>query len=189
MYLSAPAVFGEGDSSARRCSTSPPHQSAALTAMVSGGFAWIEPNCPPDSSAPKGKPTCFAALRFLLRYFSKWAYRACQSPSPGGEGGPAKPGRMRACLEDSTAWVIDPPAQGGSGILLPAVTTISPPHQSAPLTASPQGEAYVLCYVEVITTIFFYINLKGLPIAFPWRGRWASRRPGRMRASVGDSTA
>ena len=37
----------------------------------------------------------------------------------------------------------------------------------------PRGEAYVLCYVEVITTIFFYINLKGLPIAFPWGGRWA----------------
>ena len=32
----------------------------------------------------------------------------------------------------------------------------SPPHQSAPLTASPQGEAYVLCYVVVFATVVFY---------------------------------
>ena len=32
----------------------------------------------------------------------------------------------------------------GDGILLPDVTTISPPHQLAALTASPRGEAYAI---------------------------------------------
>ena len=74
---------------------------------------------------------------------------------------------MRTGVEDSTALVIDPPAQGGNGILLPAVTTISPPHQSAALTASPQGEAYVLCYVGVIAMVVFYISHTGLANRLP----------------------
>ena len=53
----------------------------------------------------------------------------------------------------------------------------------------PQGEAYVLCYVGVFATVVFYISHTGLANAFPWGGRWAGRRPGRMRASVAVSPA
>ena len=80
---------------------------------------------------------------------------------------------MRAGVEGSSAWVIDAPAQGGNGILLPTVTTISPPHQSPSVTASPQGETYVLCYVGVITTIIFCITPTGLANRLPLGGRWA----------------
>ena len=78
---------------------------------------------------------------------------------------------MRAGVEGSSAWVIDAPAQGGNGILLPTVTTISPPHQSAALTASPQGEAYVLCYVGVIAMAVFYISYTGLANRLPLGGK------------------
>ena len=75
-----------------------------------------------------------------------------------------------ACGQRKSATLLE---ECGDDIFLSPVTTRSPPHQSPSVPASPRGEAYVLCYVEVITTIFFYINLKGLPIAFPWGGRWA----------------
>ena len=78
---------------------------------------------------------------------------------------------MRTGVEGSSAWVIDAPAQGGNGILLPTVTTISPPHQSAALTASPQGEAYVLCYVGVIAMAVFYISYTGLANHLPLGGK------------------
>ncbi len=51
---------------------------------------------------------------------------------------------MRASVEGPTALVIDAPAQSGNGIPRSPVTTKSPPHQSAALTASPQGEAYAI---------------------------------------------
>ena len=46
----------------------------------------------------------------------------------------------------------------------------SPPHQSAPLTASPRGEAYVLCYVGVIAMAVFYISYTGLANRLPLGG-------------------
>ena len=43
----------------------------------------------------------------------------------------------------------------------------------------PRGEAYVLCYVEVITTVVFYISLPGFANRLPLGGRWAGP-PGRV---------
>ena len=116
------------------------------------------------ASSPRG------SLRASVRWgdcygsFLHKPYRLCQSPSPGGEGGPAKPGRVRAGVEDSSAWGIDAPAQGGNGIPLPTVTTISPPHQSAPLTASPRGEAYA---TMVCWGYYYDIAIQALPKPSP----------------------
>ena len=69
-------------------------------------------------------------------------------PSPRGEGGPAKPGRMRgrSCTQP---FLVE---KGGSPgrrlnevVLLPRWATRSPPHQSPSVAASPQGEASGLC--------------------------------------------
>ena len=54
---------------------------------------------------------------------------------------------------------------------LPNVTTKSPPHPSAALTASPRGEACVT--FGDTTAVFFLGSVQGLPNAFPWGGRWA----------------
>ena len=43
----------------------------------------------------------------------------------------------------------------------------------SPGQSDPRGEAYATSYVEVIATVFFYINLTGFAKAFPWGGRWA----------------
>ena len=51
---------------------------------------------------------CYVGVIATVVFYSK-PYRLCQSPSPGGEGGPAKPGRMRASLKGPTALVIDAP--------------------------------------------------------------------------------
>ena len=39
----------------------------------------------------------------------------------------------------------------------------------------PQGEAYVLCYVKVITTVFFYISHTGLAKSLPLGGKVGRR--------------
>ena len=69
-------------------------------------------------------------------------------PSPWGEGGPAKPGRMRGrpCTQPFLVEKRCSPACRLNGIfLLPRWATRSPPHQSPSVTASPQGEASGLC--------------------------------------------
>ena len=43
----------------------------------------------------------------------------------------------------------------------------SPPHQSPSAPASPRGEAYVLRYVGMIATVFFYISHTGLANRLP----------------------
>ena len=69
-------------------------------------------------------------------------------PSPRGEGGPAKPGRMRgrSCTQP---FLVEkrrsPDCRLNEVFLLPRWATRSPPHQSPSVTASPQGEASGLC--------------------------------------------
>ena len=67
-------------------------------------------------------------------------------PSPRGEGGPAKPGRMRGRFGTQPFLV----EKGGSPgrrlnevFLLLRWASRSPPHPSPSVTASPQGEAFV----------------------------------------------
>ena len=45
------------------------------------------------------------------------------------------------------------------------------PHQSPSVTASPQGEAYVLSYVGRIATVFFYISHAGFANRLPLGGK------------------
>ncbi len=141
-----------GDSSTRRYSASPPHQSPSVPA------------------SPRGEAyvLCYVGVFATVAFYISRTGLANRLPLGGKVGRPYGPGRMRASLEGSTAWVRDAPAQGGNGISLPAVTTISPPHQSPSVPASPQGEAYVLCYVGVFATVAFYISRTGLANAFPW---------------------
>ena len=40
-------------------------------------------------------------------------------------------------------------------------------HRTVPGQFDPQGEAYVLCCVKVITTVFFYISHTGLAKSLP----------------------
>ena len=69
-------------------------------------------------------------------------------PSPWGEGGPAKPGRMRGrpCTQP---FLVEnrrsPDCRLNEVFLLLRWATRSPPHQSPSVTASPQGEASGLC--------------------------------------------
>ena len=67
-------------------------------------------------------------------------------PSPRGEGGPAKPGRMRGRFGTQPFLVEKGGAPGcrlNEVFLLPRWASRSPPHQSPSVTASPQGEAFV----------------------------------------------
>ena len=69
-------------------------------------------------------------------------------PSPRGEGGPAKPGRMRGRFGTQPFLVEkrrSPSCRLNEVFLLPRWATRSPPHPSPPVTASPQGEASGLC--------------------------------------------
>ena len=69
-------------------------------------------------------------------------------PSPRGEGGPAKPGRMRGRFGTQPFLVEKGGAPGcrlNEVFLLPRWASRSPPHQSPSVTASPQGEASGLC--------------------------------------------
>ena len=75
-------------------------------------------------------------------------HSAVQKPSPWGEGGPAKPGRMRGrpCTQPFLVEKRCSPACRLNGmLLLPRWETRSPPHPSPSVTASPQGEASGLC--------------------------------------------
>ena len=66
-------------------------------------------------------------------------------PSPWGEGGPAKPGRMRGRSIGPTGREKEGVEATGPSFYKERLGTGSPPHQSPPVTASPQGEAYGLC--------------------------------------------
>ena len=69
-----------------------------------------------------------------------------------------------ACGQRKSATLLE---ECGDDIFLSPVTTRSPPHQSAALTASPRGEAYVLSYVGVIAMVFFYISHAGFANRLP----------------------
>ena len=64
-------------------------------------------------------------------------------PSPRGEGGPAKPGRMRGRFGTQPFLVEKGVTDSRPDrlLLLPRWATRSPPHPSPSVTASPQGEA------------------------------------------------
>ena len=66
-------------------------------------------------------------------------------PSPRGEGGPAKPGRMRGRFGTQPFLVEKGVTDSRPDrlLLLPRWATRSPPHPSPSVTASPQGEAFV----------------------------------------------
>ena len=68
-------------------------------------------------------------------------------PSPRGEGGPAKPGRMRGRFGTQPFLVEKGVTDSRPDrlLLLPRWATRSPPHPSPSVTASPQGEASGLC--------------------------------------------
>ena len=76
-------------------------------------------------------------------------HSAVQKPSPWGEGGPAKPGRMRGRFGTQPFLVElekEAPACRLNGmLLLLRWASRSPPHQSPSVTASPQGEASGSC--------------------------------------------
>ena len=71
-------------------------------------------------------------------------HSAVQKPSPRGEGGPAKPGRMRG-RSCTPPFLVEKGGSPGRRLnevfLLPRWATRSPPHPSPSVTASPQGEA------------------------------------------------
>ena len=103
--------------------------------------------CGPVSYARNGPPTGWAGWGgwFCRRegLFSR------PKPSPWGEGGPAKPGRMRgrSCTQPFHVEKRGATACRLNGIfLLPRWAIRSPPHPSPSVTASPQGEASGLCY-------------------------------------------
>ena len=71
-------------------------------------------------------------------------------PSPRGEGAPVRTlGRMRGRF-GTQPFLVEKGRSTGRRLnevfLLPRWATRSPPHQSPPVTASPQGEASGLCY-------------------------------------------
>ena len=68
-------------------------------------------------------------------------------PSPWGEGGPAKPGRMRgrSCTQPFLVEKGVTDGRPNGFLLLLRWATRSPPHPSPSVTASPQGEASGLC--------------------------------------------
>ncbi len=72
-------------------------------------------------------------------------HSAVQKPSPRGEGGPAKPGRMRGRSIGPTGREKEGIEATGPSFYTERLGTGSPPHPSPPVTASPQGEASGLC--------------------------------------------
>ena len=68
-------------------------------------------------------------------------HSAVQKPSPRGEGGPAKPGRMRGRSIGPTGREKEGIEATGPSFYKERLGTGSPPHPSPPVTASPQGEA------------------------------------------------
>ena len=92
-------------------------------------------------SFPEGKPTCFCYVGvFDTVVFYNRPHRACQSPSPGGRWAGQRPGSDEGepCRFHSVGNSPTGPRRlRGSS---PPRSSTSPPHQSAPLTASPEGK-------------------------------------------------
>ena len=89
----------------------------------------------------------YAAKHFCERRFPNQAHPPKAFPL-GGEGGPAKPGRMRGRF-GTQPFLVEKRRSSGCRLnevfLLPRWASRSPPHQSPSVTASPQGEASGLC--------------------------------------------
>ena len=139
---------------------------------------------------PRGSLRALLRCGFCYGSFLHKPHRLCQSPSPGGEGGPA----LRAGSDEGGPGGFLGVGNRRTGLRWQRDSSThrysrSPPHQSPSVPASPRGEACVLCYVGVIATVFFYISHAGFANRLPLGGRWADRRPGRMRASLEDSSA
>ena len=150
--------FEERDSSTRRYTTSPPHQSPSVTA------------------SPRGE-----AYATTVRWGDYYGislhkpYRVCQRLPLGG-----KVGRPKAGSDEGERLGFPSVGHRPTGPRWQRDSTTrrystSPPHQSPSVPASPQGEAYVLCCVEVITTVFFYISHTGLAKSLPLGGKVGRR--------------
>ena len=87
----------------------------------------------------------YAGKHFCERKFPTRCVSTPPKPSPWGEGGPAKPGRMRGRSIGPTGREKEGVEATGPSFYKERLGTGSPPHQSPPVTASPQGEAYGLC--------------------------------------------
>ena len=91
----------------------------------------------------------YAGKHFCERKLPTHCASTPPKPSPRGEGGPAKPGRMRGRF--GTQPFLVEVEKGATAcrpdrlLLLPRWATRSPPHPSPSVTASPQGEASGLC--------------------------------------------
>ena len=98
--------------------------------------------CGPVSYARNGPPTGWAGWG---RWFRRREGKHSAKPSPRGEGGPAKPGRMRGRFGTQPFLVEKGVTDSRPDrlLLLPRWATRSPPHPSPSVTASPQGEAFV----------------------------------------------
>ena len=154
---SASTVFEKRDSSTRRSSASPPHQSAPLTA------------------SPRGE-ACVLRWGDYYGIFLQQAIQDMPTPSPGGGrwAGPVGAGSDEGGRQGfhgvgnrrtSLRWQRNSTTHRSS---------TSPPHQSAPLTASPRGEAYSIRLRWGGATVVFYNR----PYRFcqspsPGGGRWA----------------
>ena len=109
-----------------------------------GGFFYVPRlACGPASHARNGPPPSWAGWG---RWFRRREGKHGPKPSPWGEGGPAKPGRMRGrpCTQP---FLVEnrrsPDCRLNEVFLLLRWACRSPPHQSPSVTASPQGEAFV----------------------------------------------
>ena len=103
----------------------------------------LRPSCPTPVTA---RPPAGRAGREGFR--RREGSFSLPKPSPWGEGGPAKPGRMRGRFGTQPFLVEkgrSPDCRLNEVFLLPRWATRSPPHPSPPVTASPQGEASGLC--------------------------------------------
>ena len=103
--------------------------------------------CGPVSHARNGPPPSWAGWEGWFR--GREGFFPPPKPSPRGEGGPAKPGRMRGRF-GTQPFLVEikkgaPGCRPDGVLLLPRWATRSPPHQSPSVTASPQGEASGLC--------------------------------------------
>ena len=90
----------------------------------------------------------FSRENMLERIFPKESFQnrlIPPKPSPWGEGGPAKPGRMRGRSIGPTGREKEVVEATGPSFYKERLGTGSPPHQSPSVTASPQGEASGLC--------------------------------------------
>ena len=116
----------------------------SLSLVRSWGYDYRYPNTDLERIFPEK----YAEKAFLRKNISAPLRLHPPKPSPWGEGGPAKPGRMRGRFATQPFLVEkgrSPDCRLNEVFLLPRWATRSPPHQSPSVTASPQGEASGLC--------------------------------------------